>query len=217
MSTIKLLQDTATSAPLKESVVFEEETDAYSSRYRSSTYGVAQRTLYENAGNRVAVYGFDLTGALNFLQPVALFDEFILQSVIETNRDNVQLILGSDAPKLYSLGQGHRLFSVAATLLDTKLDRTIGQVAGQPQTPAEANLLRFKGWSGAGLNNWQTFYDTFSSLEACARNRTLVGLQYMNRRLYGAFTSVNISHSAAQPHMYALSAAFYATFVEAIL
>jgi hypothetical protein len=184
--------------------------------HRTKDYGRTAITLYEDNRSLIAVYKFDVSGALNFLEPVALFDEFLLQSVVEANRDNVQYVLGSDAPKIYVMGQGHRIFSISAILLDTDLDHPLSAELTPFVVPnaASASLLRFKGWSGTGLTAWQTFYDNYASLAACGKNRTLVGFQYMNRTFYGAFLNVSLAHSADQPHVYELSTAFYALSIE---
>lgn len=183
---------------------------------RSSSYGQSHISIFPETRNYVGVYEFDAGGALNLIEPVALFDEFVLQSVVESNKDNTQIFLSSDAPKIKVFGQSHWLFSISAVLLDTDLNRTI-ETPGVTEgilAQTDQQLLQNRGWTGSGIANWRIFYESFACLPVCAKNRWLVGFYYMGRTFYGAFTQSNIVQTASEPHRAFMSSSFYAVHVD---
>jgi len=186
-------QDTVDTPDSDNRALFLPQTFYYKTK---GSYGQSAIPLFDDKRSVMTVHDLDASGAI-IPTPVAKYDEFIVQSIIESTRERSQLITTSSGlNKAYFFGREHQLFNVSAKLLDTRLNNSIN------------------GWNGKGLANWKIFYDTHARLSECARLRRIVKLTYTDRVLYGAVLQNNRTHSSLEPHTYDLSFLLYVVLAE---
>lgn len=166
--------------------------------------------LYDDVRANLVVFERDASGALNIKEPVAYFQQIMLQSSQESDSEKTQVVLGSDAPKLYAFGRQHRFFVYQAFILDTNLDREIE--IRTDYVNLENNTTGI--WTGKSYSELQSFYRKYASLHACAKNRYLVRLSYNGKQMYGAINQLTVSTDATQPNKYDVSFSFYCTAVD---
>lgn len=166
--------------------------------------------LYDDVRANLVVFERDASGALNIKEPVAYFKQIMLQSSQENDSEKTQVMLGSDAPKLYAFGRQHRFFVYQAFIIDTNLDREI-EIRREN---AILDIAAGSVWTGKSYSELQSFYRNYASLHACAKNRYLVRLSYNGKQMYGAINQLTVSTDATQPNKYDVSFSFYCTAVE---
>lgn len=179
---------------------------------RDSFYHRAGVELYDDVRAGLVVYSRDTSGALDITSPVADFKQLMLQSSQESDSERTQIVLASDAPKLYAFGRQHRFFVYQAFILDTNLDTPIETKASTGIPGVDTASL----WTGNSYNELQDFYRNFASLNACARNRNLVVLSYNGKQLYGAINQLTVSADSTQPNKYDVQFSFYCTAMESM-
>ena len=179
---------------------------------RDSFYHRAGVELYDDVRAGLVVYSRDTSGALDITSPVADFKQLMLQSSQESDSEKTQIVLASDAPKLYAFGRQHRFFVYQAFILDTNLDTPIETKASTGIPGVDTASL----WTGNSYNELQDFYRNFASLHACARNRNLVVLSYNGKQLYGAINQLTVSADSTQPNKYDVQFSFYCTAMESM-
>lgn len=159
-------------------------------------YGASSVPLFVDKRSIMTVHDLDPSGAI-IPTAVAQYDEFVVQTIVESTRERSQLITTSSGlNKAYFFGREHQLFNISAKLLDTKINDSIN------------------GWNGKGLANWKLFYDNHARMSECARLRRIVKLAYTDRVLYGAALQNNRTHNSSAPHTYDLSFLFYVVLAE---
>lgn len=160
--------------------------------------------IYDDVRANMVVFELDASGALNIAEPVADFKQLILQSSQESDSERTQIVLASDAPKMYAFGRQHRFFVYQAFMMDTNLDQ-----------PAEVSTAGGSSlWTGSTYNELQDFYRNFASLRACAKNHYRVRFSYNGKQLYGAINQLTVSTDATQLHKYDVQFSFYCTAME---
>jgi len=169
---------------------------------RYNNFHAALATPYDSERMVMTVYKLDRTGGINTSQSIARYDELLLQSSQEQDSEKVQIALASDAAKLYAFGAQHKFYIYQAELLDTELEKSV----------SVRDRKNITSWTGKGYNMWQDFYE-IGRLHSCAKNRYVVELTYLTRRMYGAIIQMSASTDSGQPHKYSVTFSFLATHV----
>jgi hypothetical protein len=151
-------------------------------------YGSQAQTLYENNRSRFRLLDLDATGTPAI--PVTSFDQMIVSSVSESLKDRIQLMSSSDAQKMYTFGEEHRILMVEMVLIDTNSGTTV--------------VGDYDRWTGATFRSWESFYEK-ARISECAKNSQLVEFRYGGSLLYGAMLSENVLFNAQNPNQLRVS------------
>jgi hypothetical protein len=158
------------------------------------TYHQTNTTIYDDERLVMAVHQLDSSGAI--IESVDLrFNDFILNTVTENERERYQSLEASDENKLFVFGSSHIVFGFSGVLGDTRLD----------------NLIELDGdtWTGNSYKEFIEFVENHANIGACAEKQRVVSLYYANRLLYGAITDITSDITANQPHLITASFQFY--------
>jgi len=157
------------------------------------------QTLYDDIRLSLTSHRIDSAGSP---EPVAQssFNHLLLSSVSEPDVEIAQVLLSSDAPKLYGFGREHKVYLFQGKILDTNLDKSF--------TSSEAGADTFTGHS---YTNLRKFYEDFGSIAACAQTRSLLKVTYPSKALYGGIVDLNVQAMSAMPHCYEISFSLFVT------
>lgn len=192
-----------------------QEDNPFLSLQDRTKLGQSMLPLYMDDRPSFVVYSLDVAGVVDLTRPRALFDQLVVNSVVEMERERVQYMMSSVDEKIYSFGREHRLFSISSNILDTQLTRPI--LPNPRKGPGFATVfptLETVGWTGAGFRDWKRFYEHFARLSVCARKRFLVRFYYQGRNLFGAISQMTLDHNANTPHTFGVNLVMYVTWVD---
>ena len=168
----------------------------------SRNYHQIGTSIYDESRKTMSVFQLDAAGGIptNTNGEDYRFDNLIVQNVQEMERERYQTLQSSDENKLYSLGQDHRIYSIAGVLGDTDLDIDIEQ---------QGHV-----WDGRSYKEFVRFVEDKANIGVCAERRWIVALAYADRILYGAFVSISGEMDASTPHMATVTGQFYVAYQE---
>ena len=159
-------------------------------------YGESSQNLYTDKRsklqiNKISSAGIPYPDPISDSNGLVVLSDILITGISENSRERVHLTQSTGGEKLYSFGREHRLFSVSAIVIDSKLSQPVGS------------------WDGQGLRNWKNFYDNYAKLSACAKNGWLVVFNYHDRTIAGAITEYNLNSDCTTPNIHQLSFTFF--------
>ena len=148
------------------------------------------QTLYDDIRLSLTNHQLDAAGTP---EPVhrSRFNHMLLSAVNEPDAEIAQVVLSSDAAKLYGFGREHKIYNFSGKILDTNLDKSFS-------SPASGSMT----YTGHSYTDIRKFYEDFGSIAACAQTRSLVKVTYPAKTLYGGLVDLNVTALAAMPHCY---------------
>lgn len=164
---------------------------------RDKLFQAQAQTLYDDVRLSLTSHRIDSAGTP---EPVVAssFNHLLLAAVSEPDMEIAQVVLSSDAPKLYGFGREHKIYSFQGKILDTDLDKSFTSYEEGANT-----------YTGRSYTDLRKFYEDFGSIAACAQTRSLLKVTYPSKALYGGMVDLNVQAAAAMPHCYEIAFNLY--------